>query len=78
MYSARLNNWIVNRCQLPVLLVSGNRDSLAVGEDVERLGAELPQLVHHIRTDNYHADYITARDEVEHYDQILQFISSHN
>ena len=61
---------------IPTMLVSGNRDSLAVGEDVERLDHRLPNVVEHIRTDNYHSDYVIAMDEVENYRKIVTFIQN--
>ena len=62
---------------IPMMLVSGNRDTLQVGEDVERLDHRLPHVVDHLRTDNYHVDYVLAMDEVENYAKILQFIQSY-
>jgi len=61
---------------VPMMLVSGNRDSLEVGEDVERLDHRLPNVVEHIRTDNYHTDYVLAMDEVENYLKIVDFIQN--
>ena len=63
---------------IPMMLVSGNRDSLQVGEDVERLDHRLPYVVEHIRTDNYHTDYVLAMDEVENYQRIVNFIQTFN
>ena len=48
-----------------------------MGEDVERLDHRLPNVVEHLRTDNYHVDYVLAMDEVENYRKILQFIQSY-
>ena len=63
---------------IPMMLVSGNRDSLEVGEDVERLDDRLPNVVEHIRTNNYHTDYVLAMDEVENYHKIVNFIQTFN
>ena len=63
---------------IPMMLVSGNRDSLQVGEDVERLDHRLPYVVEHIRTDNYHTDYVLAMDEGENYQRIVNFIQTFN
>ena len=66
--------YLPERVNIPMMLVSGNRDSLAVGEDVERLHHRLPNLMEHLRTDNYHTDFVLAMDEIENYNRIIEFI----